>query len=248
MIVLEPDIEEWLVGALVGHAPGFDQPGGEHLIVRPRGGLFLVIGEQGRSDLAAVELADPGFAGVAAVQHHTVVPHRPALGRTGEMHGDQIRADRDLSLLPVPASIIGIHNVPALAHRNQALPGPGQPGEHRPGSQFTRLCRGVEHIGKPAGDHRADKWHGQGSRQRRKQKPLDHRHYCYLECTPPRPCGSEPARDEANTFNAEVDCQTDSRAGSLPQRESVCQRMPVPARDSGAHWALESGSMYLIPP
>ncbi|MOA21775.1 hypothetical protein D3C78_1422840 [compost metagenome] len=77
------------------------------------------------ADLPAIELLAPGDAGIAAVQHHTVIADRPALGCRRKTHRREIGADRYCGLLPAQAGVIGIENVPALPHRDQTLSGMG---------------------------------------------------------------------------------------------------------------------------
>ncbi|MNL84851.1 hypothetical protein D3C87_2129560 [compost metagenome] len=55
------------------------------------------------------------------MQHHAIVAHCPTLPGGREMHGVQVGADRHVGLPPILAGIIGIKNVPALTHRDQAL-------------------------------------------------------------------------------------------------------------------------------
>ncbi|MCY1463748.1 hypothetical protein D9M71_816890 [compost metagenome] len=59
------------------------------------------------------------------MQNDAAVPYRPTLLWAGEIHCRQVNANRHLSLLPIVALIIGIQNVPAPTHCNQALAGMG---------------------------------------------------------------------------------------------------------------------------
>ncbi|MNV60536.1 hypothetical protein D3C71_1530020 [compost metagenome] len=128
-------------------------------IVRLIGESGLIVLKHHPADLTPVQLPVPSLPSVAAVQYHTVVPDSPARLRCGECDCDQVRTDRNLCLLPVFAGIIGVKDMTALANGDQSLTGPGQPGVGRMHGKLT-LQRGcVEHIGKPACNHRTGKRH-----------------------------------------------------------------------------------------
>ncbi|MNE60060.1 hypothetical protein D3C80_1551840 [compost metagenome] len=102
--------------------------------------------DQQRADRAAIELLAPGRAGVAAVQDHAIVAHRPALLGSGEMHGIQIGADRHGGLLPMLTGIVGIENVATLANGHQTLTRAGHVQQGAALRQGTRLGRQFQHI------------------------------------------------------------------------------------------------------
>ncbi|MNN59888.1 hypothetical protein D3C81_1750380 [compost metagenome] len=71
---------------------------------------------------------------------------RPTLAGRGEIHGGKVGADRHVGLLPLLATVIGIQDVAALAHRHQALTGFGQVEQRTLRRQFAALGRKVQHI------------------------------------------------------------------------------------------------------
>ncbi|MNF99536.1 hypothetical protein D3C84_824370 [compost metagenome] len=62
------------------------------------------------------------------------------------MNGIQVRADRHLGLLPVPAGVIGVKNVTTLTHGDQALPSTGHVQQRTAHGQGTRPGRQIQHV------------------------------------------------------------------------------------------------------
>ncbi|MCY1432905.1 hypothetical protein D9M71_489140 [compost metagenome] len=98
------------------------------------------------ADLATIELPGPGGAGIAAVHHHAIVAHRPALSGGRKTHRREIRADRYGGLLPVLSGVIGIKNVAALPYCDQTMPRLGNTQQGAARCQCTRLGRQIQHV------------------------------------------------------------------------------------------------------
>ncbi|MOA09429.1 hypothetical protein D3C78_1292580 [compost metagenome] len=78
------------------------------------------------ADLASIQLAFPAFAAIGAVQDHAIVAHCPAFGLTGEIHGNQVAAERERALREMLAGVLGMQDMTAGTHRYdplQAVPG-----------------------------------------------------------------------------------------------------------------------------
>ncbi|MNQ89345.1 hypothetical protein D3C85_1046510 [compost metagenome] len=151
LVVGEPDVEQRLVRALA------DQPLAFFDAQRPLfvGGLGTgqraVILDLQVADLAAIELLAPGGAGIAAVQHHTVAAHGPALLRRREGHRVKIGADRHAGLQPALAIIVGIKNVAPLSDCDQSLSSAGGRQQGTAHGQDTGFGRLIEHINEAGG-------------------------------------------------------------------------------------------------
>ncbi|MOA06049.1 hypothetical protein D3C78_1256700 [compost metagenome] len=102
--------------------------------------------DQQGADLTTVELLLPGRAGVAAVQHHAIIAHRPALGGGRKIHGRKIGTGRHDGLLPMLAGVIGKQNVATLADGDHALTGAGHAGQRAVDGQGTDPGGQVQHI------------------------------------------------------------------------------------------------------
>ncbi|MNX98874.1 hypothetical protein D3C86_1312990 [compost metagenome] len=102
--------------------------------------------DQQFADLATVELLLPGRAGVAAVQHHAVIAHRPALGGGRKIHRSEVGTGRYDGLLPVVSRIIGKQNMATLADGNHAPAGAGHAGQRAVDRQGTDPGGQVQHI------------------------------------------------------------------------------------------------------
>ncbi|MNG12408.1 hypothetical protein D3C84_960200 [compost metagenome] len=140
------------------------------------------------------------------MQHHAVIAHRPALLRGGEVHGIEVGTDRDTGLGPAGALIVGIQDMAALAHGNQALTGLGQVEQGAAYRQFAALRRQVEHI---------DQGHGLG---------ITH-HQGHAQ-------GNELEGKHGTSSEKESGCRSPHSKGAAT---NLAQRMPAPARDSAAH-------------
>ncbi|MNF71159.1 hypothetical protein D3C84_531040 [compost metagenome] len=146
LVVGEPDVEQRLVGALLDQPLTVSDQQRPLLIGRLGSGQRRVMPDQQRADLSTVQLLVPGHAGIAAVQDHAIVADGPALLRRSKIHRTQVTADRYARLLPLPAAIVGIKNVPALPDRHQPLPGIGDVQQRAVHGQCTGPGGQVQHI------------------------------------------------------------------------------------------------------
>ncbi|MNM80159.1 hypothetical protein D3C81_921220 [compost metagenome] len=121
-LIDEAHAEEGLVRAVGYQVFGTAQRSGGTLLAGFGADAGIVANHHGR--LVAVELALPGFAAIGAGQHHTAMPHRPAMGRRGEMHVGQRHAHRHaFGLAPGAPGVVGQQHGTALTYRHQSLTG-----------------------------------------------------------------------------------------------------------------------------
>ncbi|MNH16330.1 hypothetical protein D3C79_759670 [compost metagenome] len=227
LFVSEPDIQKRFVGAFLHQPFSFRDQRRPTFVLRCGLGLGAVVGQHLFAQHAAVQLLLPTDTAIAAVQDHAVITHRPALLGAGETHGIEVGTGRHAGLLPMAAVVIGIQNVPTRPDSYQARANAGYITQRADRCQGAGHGRQIQHIHVRCGLCRTLKG---GPRQHQRGTALERIH-----------TGSSGSPLHA------AGCSTNdpaSRGDAGPYLTCLrTQRMPAPARDSGDHWVLDSGSM-----